>query len=316
MRLLRVISMLLGLWGWGMGLAAFPLLYDCQYRTTADHTVCRYELQNLPAGAEIELSVADSTGATTVLTRKTVAQAVTAAQADSLVVSSTFAPERAILTVLVEGVRYGEMIHVPEGRYVVKTTGNRTEEYHVFGYFIGKREVSNAQFAQFIGDDGYDTQDYWIVEKGILKDPKLGWTYMGKRQAACPVGWNLTADPMYRTAPFPHPQAPVTGVTWFEGYAFGKWIGASLPTVQQLLVAQTVAVAVHSNTERRQDSLLMADNTSEWTLLGVDPETEPGAVGSEVVMLRKSATGYLPVYEDPLFQHAYLGFRIVVPETK
>ena len=92
-----------------------------------------------------------------------------------------------------------------------------TNEYLTGDYWLGRYPVTNAQFAAFVDDHGYDNEAFW-------------------REAAKAGRWkkgqitDLWGDP--RTCPrdFGRPYSllnhPVVGITWYEALAFVRWLTA------------------------------------------------------------------------------------------
>ncbi|HDS29685.1 MAG TPA: formylglycine-generating enzyme family protein, partial [Firmicutes bacterium] len=88
---------------------------------------------------------------------------------------------------------------------------NRTGDY-----YIGRLEITNGQFAQFMADDGYSTQSYWASG---------GWTWKNNNEITAPRYWN---DPSYMIGD-DYPEHPVGGVSWYEAAAYCRYIGGRLP---------------------------------------------------------------------------------------
>jgi gamma-glutamyl hercynylcysteine S-oxide synthase len=78
---------------------------------------------------------------------------------------------------------------------------------------IGRLAVTNAQFAQFIADDGYRRAALWDEEGVAWKtDPDVDR----------PAYWDDER--------FNQPDQPVTGVSFFEAQAFARFLGGRLPS--------------------------------------------------------------------------------------
>ncbi len=82
---------------------------------------------------------------------------------------------------------------------------------------IGRDPVTNGQFAQFIEDGGYEAASLWTP---------LGWDFVQTHGIVAPNYWD---DDVWAE----DPEVPVTGVSWWEALAFGRWASMTLPTEAQ-----------------------------------------------------------------------------------
>ncbi len=92
-------------------------------------------------------------------------------------------------------------------------------------YAVADRLATNAEFAEFIDDGGYDDPSLWLSE---------GWAWRRAHAVRAPMYWRRDGDAWleYRLAgdgPL-EAGAPVTHVSYFEADAFARWAGARLPT--------------------------------------------------------------------------------------
>jgi iron(II)-dependent oxidoreductase len=99
-------------------------------------------------------------------------------------------------------------------------------EVHVDAFWIDTTPVSNAAFAAFVADGGYDRPELWSaagwawrVEAG-LEHPQF-WARDGNDR------WLRTRFGAVETLP---PDEPVQHVCWYEADAYARWAGKRLPT--------------------------------------------------------------------------------------
>ena len=103
-------------------------------------------------------------------------------------------------------------------------TGETVE--HVEAFRISNTEVTNAEYAAFVADHGYDRKDLWTE---LDADPELEAGFRAERFVdqtgkPGPLTWEGgtfvpgTAD------------APVRGVSYYEALAYTRWKGVRLPT--------------------------------------------------------------------------------------
>jgi formylglycine-generating enzyme required for sulfatase activity len=76
-------------------------------------------------------------------------------------------------------------------------------------YWIGKTEVTNAQFRPFVAGDGYRNRDYWT---------DAGWRWREEEGIVQPEYWD---DPKWNGDDY-----PVVRISWFEAVAYARWVSA------------------------------------------------------------------------------------------
>jgi len=110
--------------------------------------------------------------------------------------------------------------YIPSASFVAGTWLERRTVLLTRGFWMGKYEVTNAQFDAFVADTGYVTS----VEK---EGTAYGWD---KNKKSCERIEGLS----WRNAPFPWPLAgnlgdhPVVFVSWDDAKAFCSWLSAKV----------------------------------------------------------------------------------------
>jgi len=130
-----------------------------------------------------------------------------------------------------------EMVLIPAGEFIrgsseeeitalSKDSGNSIEYFlpetpqkkiYLHSFYIDKYEVTNKQFQEFIEAGGYHDYRYWTEE---------GWNWKEKKGYGEPKWW-LSGQNYSGPA---YPDYPVTGVSWYEAWAYSSWAGKRLPT--------------------------------------------------------------------------------------
>ena len=128
--------------------------------------------------------------------------------------------------------------------------------------WMGKYPVTNAQFARFIADGGYDQRDFWSDE---------GWAYRNganpglekikdKERRKSYEGWLAERPADKRNRPYYWDDTrwnnslfPVAGLSWFEAEAYAAWLGRRVVIGPQQLaiLGQRLAARLKSNLEIR-----------------------------------------------------------------
>jgi iron(II)-dependent oxidoreductase len=98
-------------------------------------------------------------------------------------------------------------------------------EVHVAAFLIDARPVTNAEYAEFIADGGYQRPDLWSED---------GWKWRQAEGLEAPQFWRLDGSTWWRrrfgiSEPVPLDE-PVQHVCWHEACAFAAWAGKRLPT--------------------------------------------------------------------------------------
>jgi dienelactone hydrolase len=99
------------------------------------------------------------------------------------------------------------------------------------GFWLGRFEVTNAEFKRFVDAGGYQKAQYW--KEPILENGRpLAWHEAVSRFRDLtgrpgPATWELGAFPAGAA------DLPVSGVSWYEAAAYAQFAGESLPTLHE-----------------------------------------------------------------------------------
>ena len=123
-------------------------------------------------------------------------------------------------------------VYVPGGWFVLGAVAepwaydNELEPHEVElpAFHIDRAPVTNAAFAEFVLDRGYETRTLWT-------DP--GWEWRERDEVRAPAFWQQgeTWERVRLGHHEPVPSSePVQHVSWHEASAFARWAGKRLPT--------------------------------------------------------------------------------------
>jgi formylglycine-generating enzyme required for sulfatase activity len=111
-----------------------------------------------------------------------------------------------------------EFVEVPAGPFLMGSNEDDPDadddeqpqhELTLPTYYIGRTEVTNAQFRPFVEGDGYTNPDYWSDD---------GWAWREDRNRTQPFYWDgdrWNGD-----------EQPVNRVSWYECMAYARWLSA------------------------------------------------------------------------------------------
>jgi iron(II)-dependent oxidoreductase len=100
-------------------------------------------------------------------------------------------------------------------------------------YRIDTAAVTNAAYAAFVDDGGYDDPAHWT---------EAGWVWRKEADLVAPQFWARDGDDGWVRRRFGRTEAlpadePVQHVCWYEADAYARWSGARLPTEAEWEVA-------------------------------------------------------------------------------
>ena len=119
---------------------------------------------------------------------------------------------------------------------MVRVPATETEVGALGDFFIGRYEVTNREYKEFVDAGGYRNRDYWKVP--FVKDGRtLTWEeaqeeFVDQTGQPGPATWVGGDYPQDRG------DYPVSGVSWYEAAAYAEYAGMSLPTVVHWNVAR------------------------------------------------------------------------------
>jgi DNA-binding winged helix-turn-helix (wHTH) protein len=120
------------------------------------------------------------------------------------------------------------MVFIPAGNLRVPLLGYYRDE-DLGDFFIGRTEVSNREYAEFVDAGGYDNYEYWQH----LEDADAGLTFAVFRERFVDSTGHPGPAPWVNGGyPNGGERLPVTGVSWYEAMAFAKFRGMKLPTAR------------------------------------------------------------------------------------
>jgi DNA-binding winged helix-turn-helix (wHTH) protein len=120
------------------------------------------------------------------------------------------------------------MVYIPAGNLRVPLAGFYTD-FDLGEYYIGRTEVSNAEFVEFVNAGGYETRAYWQD----LEDESAGLTFeLFRERFVDSTGHPGPAHWVDGKHPSGGENLPVTGVSWYEAMAYARFRGMKLPTAR------------------------------------------------------------------------------------
>jgi ergothioneine biosynthesis protein EgtB len=96
---------------------------------------------------------------------------------------------------------------------------------YVAGFELASRATTNAEYAEFVSDGGYERPELWLSD---------GWDAVQRHGWRAPLYWEGSNGAILEYTLTGHrplrPADPVCHVSFYEADAFARWAGARLPT--------------------------------------------------------------------------------------
>ncbi|RIK33999.1 MAG: hypothetical protein DCC55_33910 [Chloroflexi bacterium] len=103
---------------------------------------------------------------------------------------------------------------VPAGAFA---QGDRGERFEIpYSYWIARFPVTNAQFRLFMAADGYQEARFWPEAAHLNFWSERG--FQGRYDS------RPRSEPRPVGGPFGLPNHPVVGISWYEAFAFARWL--------------------------------------------------------------------------------------------
>lgn len=127
----------------------------------------------------------------------------------------------------------GEMILIPAGTFLMGAVWNDfaydnelpVREVYVPSFKIDKYPVTNAEYARFMEEGGYERRELWSDE---------GWSHRVQENWTAPLYWQRAGKDWRERTMFEdallQPLHPVTGISWYEAEAYARFVVKRLPT--------------------------------------------------------------------------------------
>lgn len=112
---------------------------------------------------------------------------------------------------------FGDFVYVPAGPFKMgdnfgdgESRERPVHTVYLDAYYVGKFEVTNADWKKFQADPGYDDPKFWPNNRVVPKDQSPYWTQAQNHGGATPGSDNY----------------PVLGVNWDAATAYCNWLSA------------------------------------------------------------------------------------------
>ena len=107
---------------------------------------------------------------------------------------------------------------------------------------MARYPVTNAQFQEFVATGGYGEERFWAEAQ------QAGyWTPAGFKGR---IDGKARRAPFALSAPYNLPNHPVVSISWYEAFAFCRWLAAQLPSASGFADKWTVRLPTEAEWEK------------------------------------------------------------------
>jgi iron(II)-dependent oxidoreductase len=126
-----------------------------------------------------------------------------------------------------------DMVSIPAGSFLMGAVWNEfaydnelpVREVHVPAFRIDRYPVTNADYARFVEDGGYERREFWSDE---------GWSHREREGWTAPLYWTRDGKLWRERSMFEEAELkashPVVGLSWYESEAYARFMKKRLPT--------------------------------------------------------------------------------------
>lgn len=166
-------------------------------------------------------------------------------------------------------------------------------------FYMDKYEVSNKDYKEFVDANGYYREEFWPIDIMYEGEPisfnDVKTTFVDKANFPSPKDWYQgtyeNGKELY----------PVSGISWYEAYAYAKFRNMSLPSVAEWFYAfdrnrperalknaninsyNYTKSRIESDSENNNGIFDMAGNVREWVSNNIKDENSRGILGGSFV---------------------------------
>lgn len=137
---------------------------------------------------------------------------------------------------------FGVLVYVPAGAFQMgdnfgdgESRERPVHRVELDAFYLGKHEVTNAQWRKFRDDPGYNDPKYWPGGRPVPKDQVPYWTMANNHGGGTPDSDNY----------------PVIGVNWDSAVAFCNWLSAKTGKTYRLPTEAEWEKAARGTDQRR-----------------------------------------------------------------